>query len=223
MPEYLSPGVFIEEIPSQLRAIEGVSTSTAAFVGPAGRGTVPGYAWPGSIAPGLPFAPSGGFVLTPDPAPVLVTSFSEFQRNFGPPLPLALAGDPTDYGYLGHAVRAFFDNGGRRAFIARIVDPTATPSTLRMAQGLVYRLVRSAASGDARIFLTSIRGLNPGDALTFTRHSDGTTALGTPDVPARIVGGATAEPFALADGEQITITPNPGAAVTVSIVAKPMT
>ena len=32
MPEYLSPGVFIEEIPARLKAIEGVSTSTAGFV-----------------------------------------------------------------------------------------------------------------------------------------------------------------------------------------------
>ena len=74
MPEYLAPGVFIEEIPSRLRAIEGVSTSTAAFVGPARRGPVPGYLWPASTTPGLPFAPAGGFVLEPDPSPVLVTS-----------------------------------------------------------------------------------------------------------------------------------------------------
>ena len=38
MPVYLSPGVYIEEIPSGARPIEGVSTSTAAFVGPASRG-----------------------------------------------------------------------------------------------------------------------------------------------------------------------------------------
>jgi phage tail sheath protein FI len=38
MPVYLSPGVYIEEIPSGARPIEGVSTSTAAFVGPAERG-----------------------------------------------------------------------------------------------------------------------------------------------------------------------------------------
>ena len=41
MPEYLAPGVFIEEVPARLKAIEGVSTSTAAFVGRASRGPVP--------------------------------------------------------------------------------------------------------------------------------------------------------------------------------------
>jgi uncharacterized protein len=33
MPEYLSPGVYVEEIPSAIRPIVGVSTSVAAFVG----------------------------------------------------------------------------------------------------------------------------------------------------------------------------------------------
>jgi len=33
MPEYLSPGVYVEEVPSTIKPIAGVSTSTAAFVG----------------------------------------------------------------------------------------------------------------------------------------------------------------------------------------------
>src|ERR1051326_1055971 len=33
MPEYLSPGVYVEEIPSSIKPIAGVSTSTAAFLG----------------------------------------------------------------------------------------------------------------------------------------------------------------------------------------------
>ncbi len=33
MPEYLSPGVYVEEVPSMIKPITGVSTSTAAFVG----------------------------------------------------------------------------------------------------------------------------------------------------------------------------------------------
>jgi len=33
MPEYLSPGVYVEEVPSPIKPIAGVSTSTAAFVG----------------------------------------------------------------------------------------------------------------------------------------------------------------------------------------------
>jgi phage tail sheath protein FI len=33
MPQYLSPGVYVEEIPSAVQAIAGVSTSTAGFIG----------------------------------------------------------------------------------------------------------------------------------------------------------------------------------------------
>ena len=38
MPEYLSPGVYVEEVPSGPRPIEGVSTSTAGIVGFTERG-----------------------------------------------------------------------------------------------------------------------------------------------------------------------------------------
>jgi phage tail sheath protein FI len=33
MPQYLSPGVYVEEVPSAVKAIAGVSTSTAGFIG----------------------------------------------------------------------------------------------------------------------------------------------------------------------------------------------
>ena len=56
MPEYLPPGVFIEEIERGPRPIEGVPTSTAAFLGETERGPL---------------------------RPRLVTSYSEYQRAFG--------------------------------------------------------------------------------------------------------------------------------------------
>jgi len=58
MPEYLSPGVYVEEIDAGPKPIEGVSTSTAGAVGVTSRG------------------PSRG-------KPELVTSFAEFVRKFG--------------------------------------------------------------------------------------------------------------------------------------------
>ena len=39
MPTYLTPGVYVEEVPSASKPIEGVSTSVAAFVGLAPGGT----------------------------------------------------------------------------------------------------------------------------------------------------------------------------------------
>ena len=38
MPEYLAPGVYIEEIERGPKPIEGVATSTAAFLGETERG-----------------------------------------------------------------------------------------------------------------------------------------------------------------------------------------
>jgi phage tail sheath protein FI len=56
MPEYLSPGVYMEEIEIGAKPIEGVSTSTAGFLGEAERGPT---------------------------MPRLVTSWLEYQRVFG--------------------------------------------------------------------------------------------------------------------------------------------
>ncbi|GAA2834775.1 phage tail sheath subtilisin-like domain-containing protein [Kitasatospora sp. CM 4170] len=96
MPELLHPGVYVLEAPSAVKPIEGVSTSTAGFVGVADKGPVPGFV--------MPFGEP--------PQPPLVTSFAEFTRLFG--------GFRTD-SYLAYAVQAFFDNGGRRAYIVRVV------------------------------------------------------------------------------------------------------
>ena len=57
MPEYLSPGVYIEEVNTGPRPIEGVGTAMAAFVG---------------------FAPSG---LANKPQ--LITNWSQYVEKFG--------------------------------------------------------------------------------------------------------------------------------------------
>jgi len=57
MPQYLSPGVYVEEIDSGSRPIEGVGTAVAAFVG---------------------VAPTG-----PMNAPTLVTNWAQYTRSFG--------------------------------------------------------------------------------------------------------------------------------------------
>lgn len=187
MPEYLSPGVFIEEVPARLKAIEGVSTSTAAFVGPAERGLVPGYPRPFVPTP----ADAQSVVVPLDPTPVLVTSFADFTRQFGAAAPLP---DPNDNAYLAYAVRAFFDNGGRRCYIARVAhfdpaDPTAagnaTRSAIRVHQGVVLRLARPALVGDRRLFLNSLRrvdatGNNP-RLRVFRRDGSAVTPVTPPD------------------------------------------
>ena len=56
MPEYLAPGVYVEEVPSGPVPIEGVSTSTAGFAGLTERGPL---------------------------HPRLVTSWGDYQSWFG--------------------------------------------------------------------------------------------------------------------------------------------
>src|SRR3954452_13509949 len=99
MPEYLAPGVYVEEISTGPRPIQGVSTSTAGFVGLTERG--------------------------PDDRAEFVSSWLAYQRWFGRWTP--------NVSFLADAVQGFFDNGGRRAFVARVTGDGASlgaPSAL---------------------------------------------------------------------------------------------
>jgi uncharacterized protein len=106
MPEFLHPGVYVQELPSAVKPIEGVSTSTAAFIGVADKGPIPGKILPN----GRPAQP------------VLITSFTEYTRQFG--------GFRLD-SFLTYAVRAFYDNGGRRLYVVRIAPPDVEKATLK--------------------------------------------------------------------------------------------
>jgi len=98
--ELLHPGVYVQEVPSSVRPIEGVSTSTAAFIGITDKGPVPGHILPtGKMA-----------------QPVLVTSLTDYNRQFG--------GFRVD-SFLTYAVRSFFENGGRRVYIVRVYPSPA--------------------------------------------------------------------------------------------------
>lgn len=92
------PGVYVEELPSGVKPIEGVSTSTAGFVGLTARNTAGANA-------------------------AVVTSWREFEQVFGGPFEPS----PSQLGhqFLPHGVRGFFANGGARAYIAAI---NSTPS-----------------------------------------------------------------------------------------------
>jgi phage tail sheath protein FI len=164
MPEYLAPGVFIEEVPPRLRAIEGVSTSTAGFVGAAGRGPRPGFD-PFT----RPFA--GGFEVTLDPTPVFVSSFAQFTRVFGPP-----PESPDDRGFLAYAVQGFFANGGKRCFVARVTSATtaAAAASTTIDHGIRLRLTARPRAGDTHLYLNSLRGLATGatNDLEFREISD---------------------------------------------------
>lgn len=97
MAEYLSPGVYVEEFDSGGKPMEGVSTSTAGFIGLAERGPAEGV-------------------------PQLVTNFADFKRKFGGYLSENEFGE---YRFLSYAVEHFFVNGGSRCYISRVAPSDA--------------------------------------------------------------------------------------------------
>ncbi len=107
MPEYLTPGVYLEETSFRARSIEGVATATFGMAGMTRYGPVPYVA-----------TPQGSAEVVMVPQPTLVTSFTEFQRAFGGLAPVGTGTDTVNY--LAYAARAFFGNGGRRLYVARV-------------------------------------------------------------------------------------------------------
>src|SRR3954452_10044683 len=95
MPTYLTPGVYVEEIPSASKPIEGVSTSVAAFVGG---------------APGGPVNEA-----------VRISNWSQFAKIYrDPSLPQGEDVPFMEGAYLAHSVYGFFNNGGTLCWVVRI-------------------------------------------------------------------------------------------------------
>jgi len=102
MPQYLAPGVYVEEIPGP-EVIQAVGTQTAGFIGP------------------CRFGPTSG-------RPELLTSFLDFQRIYGDWTDLEFSdnGDMTNYMALG--VKGFFDEGGTSCYVCRTFSFTGVPT-----------------------------------------------------------------------------------------------
>lgn len=113
MAEYLSPGVYMEEFDSGVKAMEGVGTSTAGFVGMAQKGPIKGL-------------------------PVLITSMADYQRRFGGYLSERAYGDQR---FLPYAVEQFFNNGGSTCYVMRVCkekdDTDAGKDGAVTAQGIL--------------------------------------------------------------------------------------
>jgi phage tail sheath protein FI len=181
MPEYLSPGVYIEEVSGQ-PPIEGVSTSTTGFVGMTVRG------------------PSSG-------PPQLVTSFPEFVRTFGEYLPDTTTFH--EYRYLPYAVKGFFDNLGQRAYITRVLagGNTTANDNSTLVGGLVTRLSQSATAGDTVLNLSSTRGIDTTTKITLTQVKNGlTTTEGPLDVKSYDDGQGTVTVAAIANSYDVGYT-----------------
>jgi uncharacterized protein len=140
MPTYLSPGVFVEEVPASIKAIAGVSTSTAAFIGIV-PDTVHLVARNPDFDPAneqsRPFKHVEFTVPAEEGTPVLVTNWSQFTATFGDLVgdstkPAASGTPSVDAGYraLAHAVYGFFNNGGSRCYVTRVAAVTELDAAL---------------------------------------------------------------------------------------------
>src|SRR5260370_18988169 len=160
MPEYLSPGMYVEEIDTGKKPIEGVSTSTAGMVGVTERGPVN--------------------------VPILITSYGEYRRWFGERLRLQdFVNSNGKHCYLPHAVEGFFQNEGQRVYVTRVLDTAGAvkASDLLFDRGSVASpstlILRAAAEASGTVanppllYALDGTGLNIGDWI---RIGDGSGA-----------------------------------------------
>jgi phage tail sheath protein FI len=129
MPDYLSPGVYIQELEGPA-PIVGVSTSIAGFIGMAERGPVN--------------------------VPILCTSPGDYSRWFGGLLIRGEFVDPADsnraHCYLPYAVAGFFNNSGQIAYVMRVLPDEASAAERYLydrtgSSAVTTTLMRNAAAG----------------------------------------------------------------------------
>jgi Bacteriophage tail sheath protein len=139
MPQYLSPGVYVEEVPSSIKAIAGVSTSTPGFIG-----IVPDKVHLVAKREPTPADPATTkfvdfTVPTAAKTAVLITNWTQFTNAFGDVVGDAVATATTDaspavdagHRNLAHAVYGFFNNGGSRCYVTRVTGTTDVDDALK--------------------------------------------------------------------------------------------
>ena len=146
MPEYLAPGVYVEETSFRAKSIEGVSTTTTGFIGPTRYGPL-------------------------DIEPDIITSLVEFERTYGGKERLEFddgQGNITAIdNYMWHAARAFFEEGGKRLYVSRVYSGIGSPEVLGYSHaridaspGINVRARFPGRAGDARVTFTFNVGQN---------------------------------------------------------------
>jgi phage tail sheath protein FI len=142
MPEYLAPGVYVEETSYRAKVIEGVSTTTTGFIGPTRYGP---------------------WKVDPD----IVTSIGEFERTYGDGERLKF-GERVFHNYMQQAARAFFTEGGKRLYITRVFRPLAAAAAglnqdghaSKTLGGVTIRARYPGAFGNFKIKITAKASAN---------------------------------------------------------------
>jgi hypothetical protein len=151
-----APGIYVRP-DERIRELTGVPMDVAAFAGVAPRGPcrVP---LADRKRPDAPWAWDPGAVGPTRTVAVPVESWDEYRRLFG-----GLDGG----GLLPHAVASFFEQGGRRAYILRIVHEYPTPA--ENAAGVARLRLPGIASSDGQEIAVRARDEGVwGDGLVVT-------------------------------------------------------
>ncbi|HQZ02049.1 MAG TPA: phage tail sheath subtilisin-like domain-containing protein [Thauera sp.] len=193
MPEYLAPGVYVEETSFRAKSIEGVGTSTTAFAGPTRKG---------------PFR-----ATTDDQeVPELLTSFGDFERIFGGISDLALSGASPATNYLAHAVRAFFNEGGSRLYVSRALGAGASTASGQVTAD-------GTAAADAVHFVSRFPGsLGNGQVVVREQLAPvaGTAMANAPGGTLLVTGADATTAYHLKVGNEWHAAADPGAAAEVA-------
>ena len=141
MPEYLSPGVYVEEVDRGPKPIEGVGTAMAAFVGFTEKAEV------------VRDNGDGPYVENLLNQPQLITNWTQFVDKFGGFVPGLK---------LPHAVYGYFSNGGTRCYVVSVrTFPKAAATLLNAAGKAALRIEAKQAGFDAmqlRVRTSNVKG-----------------------------------------------------------------
>ncbi|MFT3971758.1 MAG: phage tail sheath subtilisin-like domain-containing protein [Micropruina sp.] len=214
MPEYLTPGVYVEETSFRSRSIEGVATSTFGMAGLVRYGPTPYFLTP----------PNWPRPLVMVPSPTLVTSYTEFERAFGGLSEVGNDGLADRVNYLAYAARAFFGNGGRRLYVSRVFPYAVNGNDVPTLAGNFAALpVGNPAIGTFRARWPGAAGNEFAVSVSFQR-SKNVLIPGPPGKPAVLKGlqpGAVVEVFAApANIPKDTVPPVAPVAANVQVVAR---
>lgn len=126
MPEYLSPGVYVEEVDRGPKPIEGVGTAMAAFIGFTEKAEVVRDVDGEQLIENLLNRPQ------------LVTNWTQYVERYGNFVPGA---------YMPQSVYGYFMNGGSRCYVVSVRTFPKAEATLMNQQGKPALTVRARLSG----------------------------------------------------------------------------
>ncbi|MGL4648225.1 MAG: phage tail sheath family protein [Caldilineaceae bacterium] len=163
MPEYLSPGVYVEEVNRGPKPIEAVGTSTACFIGFTEKAESTRVIDGETVTENLLGKP------------VFVTNWSQYREAFGDLVPGA---------YLPLSVYGFFQNGGSKCYVLSVKTIPRAQNSLVSTDGKPRLTVRAKQAGfDGASYRVRIESTEPPKAA-------GGVAPAAPKKPATKEGDA---------------------------------